>query len=75
LTAFVDGARDRYATVFSTLGGALPGIATQLGSITNEVVMEGIGELSIARTVGGTMKVFMIYLIRGDDCVWRIETM
>jgi hypothetical protein len=75
LTAFVDGARGRYATVFGTLGSALPNVATQLGAISNTVVMEEIGELNVARVVNGTTQVFMMYLIRGADGVWRIETM
>jgi len=75
LTAFVDGARDRFSTVFSALGASLPSVATQLGTLTNVVVMEDIGELSVARTVGSDTQIFMIYLIRGSDGVWRVETM
>lgn len=75
LTAFVDGARDRYSSVFAALGASLPGIAGQLGKLSNIVVMEDMGELAVARTVGSDTQVFMIYLIRGNDGVWRIETM
>ena len=75
LTAFVDGARDRYASAFAALGASLPSIAGQLGTLSNIVVMEDMGELTVARSVGSDTQVFMIYLIRGNDGVWRIETM
>jgi hypothetical protein len=75
LTAFVDGARDRYSSVFGALGASLPSIAGQLGAISNIVVMEDAGELTVARPFGGNTQLFMIYLIRGNDGVWRIETM
>jgi hypothetical protein len=75
LTAFVDGARDRYASTFASLGASLPSIAGQLGTLSNIVVMEDMGELTVARPVGSDTQVFMIYLIRGNDGVWRIETM
>jgi hypothetical protein len=75
LTAFVDGARDRYSSVFSALGTSLPTVAGQLGSLSNIVVMEDIGEITVTRDVGSVTQTFMIYLIRGADGVWRIETM
>ena len=75
LTAFVDGARDRYASVFAALGASLPAIAGQLGRLSNIVVMEDMGELAVGRTVGSDTQVFMIYVIRGNDGIWRIETM
>jgi hypothetical protein len=75
LTAFVDGARDRYASVFTDLGTALSTIATQLGSLSNISLMEDVAELTVARPVGTDTQLFMIYLIRGNDGLWRIETM
>ena len=75
LTAFVDGARDRYSTVFAALGSSLPTVAGQVGNLSNIVVMEEVGELTVARSVGSDTQVFMMYLIRGSDGIWRIETM
>jgi hypothetical protein len=75
LTAFVDGTRDGYSSVFAALGTSLPTVAGQLGTVTNIVVMEDVGELTVARGVGSNAQVFMMYLIRGSDGIWRIETM
>jgi sulfur relay (sulfurtransferase) complex TusBCD TusD component (DsrE family) len=75
LTAFVDGARDRYASVFSALAASLPAVAGQLGTLTHIVVMEDVGELTVTRQVGSDARAFMLYLIRGSDGIWRIETM
>ena len=75
LTAFVDGARDRYSSVFTALGTSLPTVSGQLGTLTNIVVMEEVGELTVARSVGSDTQIFMMYLIRGSDGLWRIETM
>ena len=75
LTAFVDGARDRYATVFADLGTALSAVAAQLGSLSNISLTEDMAELTVARPVETDTQLFMIYLIRGRDGLWRIETM
>ena len=75
LSAFVGGARDRYSIVFGDLGTALSTIAAQLGSLSNISLTEDIAELTVARPVGNDTQLFMIYLIRGNDGIWRIETM
>ena len=75
LSAFVGGARERYASVFADLGTALSTIASQLGTLSNISLNEDIAELTVARPVGSDTQLFMIYLIRGNDGIWRIETM
>ena len=71
----MDGARDRYSSVFAALGTSLPTIAGQLGNLSNIALTEDMAELTVTRQVGSDMQLFMIYLIQGSDGVWRIETM
>ena len=61
--------------MFATLGNGIVTVAPQLRRIVDGVVGEDIAELTHARDTPDGPQVFMIYLVRGRDGLWRIETM
>jgi hypothetical protein len=75
LRLFTADAQDRYADVFATLGSGVVAVAPQLRRIVDGVIGEDIAELTHARDTPNGPQVFMIYLVRGRDGLWRIETM
>ena len=75
LRLFTADAQDRYADVFTTLGTGIVTVGPQLRRIVDGVIGEDIAELTHARDTPSGPQVFMIYLVRGRDGLWRIETM
>ena len=75
LHLFTADAQDRYADVFATLGSGIVAVAPQLRRIVDGVVGEDIAELTHLRDTPNGPALFMIYLVRGRDGLWRIETM
>ncbi len=75
LKYFTGGAQTVYDNVFNSLGSALPAVAGQLGTLVDGVVTEETAELTLARDTPSGKQMFMIYLIRGDDGLWHIESM
>lgn len=75
LGLFVGDAQARYADILGGLGAALPGVAAQLGTPIDGVVTDDWAELTLLRPTTGGDRVFMLYLIRGGDGLWRMENM
>ena len=75
LKLFAGSAQERYGEVFTTLAGTLPQVVTQLGDLVDGVISESWAELTIARGPTGSKQAFMIYLVRGEDGLWRIDSM
>jgi hypothetical protein len=75
LRLFTADAQDRYADVFATLGNSVVSVAPQLRRIVDGVVGDDIAELTHLRDTPNGPALFMIYLVRGRDGLWRIETM
>ena len=67
--------RSRYQTIFNELGANLATAITGLGDIRDVVMGNGWTELILVRDPGGTKTAFRINLIKGQDGVWRIESM
>lgn len=75
LNGFVGDSRAKYLAIFNALGSSLPSVAAQLGTVTSAVVMEDFAELTLVRPTGNGGQSFLIHLIKGDDGIWRAETM
>jgi Bacterial Ig domain/Glucodextranase, domain B len=75
LNAFTWDSRAKYSTVFNALSATLPSVATQLGSLAYTVVIEDFAELTLLRNNASGGQAFLIYLVRGADGIWRVETM
>lgn len=75
LTAFTGDANQKYADVFAALSASLPSTAAQLGAVVSTTVTEGFAEMALSRSTTNGNQAYMIYLIKGGDGVWRIESM
>jgi PKD repeat protein len=75
LTAFTGSVNQKYRTVFTALGLSLPSIVDQLGAIQDGMISSGFAEYSIVRNLPNGQQAFLIYFIRGEDGVWRIDAM
>jgi hypothetical protein len=72
---FTGDAQAQYSTIFGLLGSSLPAVAAQLGTLVDGVITEDTAELTLVRDTPTGKLTFMIYLIRGGDGLWRIESM
>jgi len=75
LNLFFGHARSTYDDIFTKLGTDLPAIANQLGTVESINFSKSSAEVVMSRMVSGTKQIFMIYLMRGEDGIWRIESM
>ncbi|HRE14962.1 MAG TPA: hypothetical protein PLD37_12265, partial [Usitatibacteraceae bacterium] len=75
LNLFFGHVRSTYDDIFIKLGTDLPAIANQLGTVESINFSKSSAEVVMSRMVSGTKQIFMIYLMRGEDGIWRIESM
>ena len=67
-------ARERYTPVFNDLSSDLPAIVASYSD--PQFVSEGPGylEYAVARVIDGETKIFLVYLLRDADGVWRMDS-
>jgi hypothetical protein len=53
----------------------LPAVAVKLGTLIDGVLTEEWSELTLLRDTPDGSRLFMMYLIRGGDGIWRLESM
>ena len=75
LNLFLESAQPKYSNIFSNLGSSVTTLAPQLGTLGSTTASNEHAEVVLTRMVGGVAQSFLIYLIRGDDGIWRIESM
>ena len=75
LTAFTGSAYDKYSAILSRLQPTLPSIVDQLGELREVTFSADLAEMSVVRnTPSGPLR-FLLYLIRAEDGIWRIDGM
>jgi hypothetical protein len=75
LTAFTGSAYDKYNAIFTQLQGSLATIVDQLGEISEINFGEDLAEFSVIRNTANGPQRFMLYMIRAEDGIWRIDGM
>jgi len=77
LTYLTGGAAPQYATIFNALkqAGTLTAAVNSLGTLRGSTVGPDIGELILSRDTPGGPVAYPIWLLRGPDGIWRIESM
>ncbi len=75
LNLFFGHAKPVYEDIFNKLGTDLPTIANQFGTVEGITFSRSAAQLTLSRTVEGSKQVFTIQLMRGEDGIWRIESM
>ncbi|MDR0769889.1 MAG: hypothetical protein LBE75_01625 [Burkholderiales bacterium] len=75
LKYFTGDVRDRYQRVFDDLKEELPALADQLSAAQQTVLGGDIAELMVTTEIGGERQTTPVYLLRGSDGIWRIDSM
>lgn len=69
------GAQERYKAIFTALRPTLSSIAARLGSLSGGTIIGDIAEFVVTRDGVGGSNAFLIYFLRGEDGVWRLDSM
>jgi hypothetical protein len=75
LNAFTGSAYAKYNAIFTQLEATLPTLVDQIGDIEDISFGADLAELGIVRNTPDGPQRFMIYLIRAEDGIWRIDSM
>jgi hypothetical protein len=75
LRSVTAGVYQRYKDIFSSLGSNLPGIIDRIGTVTQVTFGFDLAEILVTRDTADGPQAFMIYLLRGEDGIWRIDGM
>ena len=75
LTAFTGSAYDKYNAIFTQLQPSLGTVVDQLGEISEITFGEDLAEFSVVRITDNGPQRFMLYMIRAEDGIWRIDGM
>ncbi len=75
LNTVSSAAYEKYRDIFAGLDGSLSVIVDQLGVIDASSIGAEMAEYLIVREEAGVRYDYMIYLMRGEDGVWRINSM
>ncbi|HEX8738905.1 MAG TPA: hypothetical protein VF925_02045, partial [Casimicrobiaceae bacterium] len=75
LTAFTKSAYEKYEGIFNQLQPDLSTIVGQAGTITGMTFNLDVAELNVVRDTADGPQQFMVYLIRSEDGVWRVDGM
>lgn len=75
LTAFTGSAYDKYNAIFTQLQPSLKSIVDQLGEIREINFSDDVAEISVVRNTTDGLQRFMLYMIRAEDGIWRIDGM
>lgn len=75
LNTITGGRREDFKAVFEALQPRLGTIIPQLGTVQNVRLSEDFAEYTIVREKAGRRQAYYIYLLRGEDGVWRIDGM
>jgi Glucodextranase, domain B len=75
LNQFFGHARGKYDEIFTALGTDLAAFAGQIGGVGLVTAGEDVGEVTLIRDVAGVKQAFSVKIMKGEDGVWRIESM
>lgn len=76
LNTITGGMRPKYEAVFNALQSNLVTVVEQLGTLQAGAIGDDLAEYVLLRThPDGTARAFLIYFIRSEDGVWRIDGM
>lgn len=68
-------AQRKYQRVFTALLPQMPQIVASYSPLRRVSISENIGEYAINRTINGRNKIFLIYFLKDQDGVWRLDGM
>jgi hypothetical protein len=75
LTAFTGSAYERHSEIFTQLQSSLAQIVDQLGEVKEVTFNEDVAELTVVRDTPDGPLAFLIYMLRSEDGIWRVDGM
>lgn len=75
LTAFTGSAYEKYNAIFTQLQPSLSSLVDQLGELQEVTFNMDLAEFSFVRNTPDGPQKFMLYMIRAEDGIWRIDGM
>lgn len=75
VAAFSGSAQEKYRAIFTALQSDLPTIVNQMGVLDSGLMGEDWAEYVLLREENAEPRAYLIYFLRGEDGVWRIEGM
>lgn len=75
LNTVSSAAYEKYRDIFYSLGNNLATVVDQLGTIGSSSIGREMSEHVVVRDEGSLRLDYFIYLMRGEDGVWRINSM
>ena len=75
LVALNKSAQEKYEPVFDALLPYMPGIIASYSPIQSVWVNAGFGEFAVNRTIDGSLRVFLLYLLQDEQGLWRMDSM
>ena len=75
LTFLTVGAQEKYGPVFDVLLPHMPEIIASYSPLQRISISSDIGEYAITRLLEGKNRLFLIYFLKDDDGVWRLDAM
>jgi hypothetical protein len=75
VTAIVPERAGHFSTFFTNFGPDLSSFVDGIGQLTGGAFGTDIARYAVVREVNGKPMVFMLYFVKGDDGIWRIEEM
>lgn len=75
VAAFSGSVQEKYRGIFTALQPDLPTIVDQLKTLDSGLLGEDWAEYVLLRTENGQPRAYLIYFMRGEDGVWRIDGM
>jgi hypothetical protein len=75
MTSISGSLHDKYLAIFTALAPNLSTIVDQLGTLDSGTFANEIAEYALTRDTPSGKQTFLIYFLRGEDGIWRIEGM
>jgi hypothetical protein len=75
LTAFTGSAYEKYNAIFTQLQPSLASLVEQLGELREVTFNMDLAEFGFVRSTPDGAQKFMLYMIRAEDGIWRIDGM
>ena len=75
LAAFTGSAYERYRGILTDLQPSLAEVVDQLGEVQEVTFSDDVAELTIVRSTPDGPQAFLIYMLRSEDGIWRIDAM
>ncbi len=70
-----DSAIEKYQGIFNALGANLPAAANRLGELGQGKIYDQFAQYVVTRKGANGPVSFLIYFVRGEDGLWRIDAM